>query len=1469
MRSLALAPRRTPAAIAVIALFSVLLGVSSALTAGPASASAPDAAVAAASADCAILAQGAMCTFELDGGTAQQVTIADGVEHVTVVVAGGAGGVTKTRVGGTTTVAELREIDASRILTMELGAKGATGHASKVSWNDPSMARPLVVAGGGLGGPSGVDYPRVSLHQSVLGEIDVNGYVTVIAGEVFPYECIDSFAPRTIEVPDDVDGYYILAAGGSGSRGHNQADSEGRGAAVSGVIDVRDVASLEYWVGCSAYHGGRGYGVPGKGAISDDDTDDNAGDGGGATLVGLPGSSGVAPLMVAGGGGGSGGGAECVVPNVERDCQPAGIGGNGGGVKGTQFDLHGGYGNDTPDSHGDVGGVGGCGACSDPVTGDHDGSNDYVDNGSGTGPGGGGGSGYPRFGHGGGTSWADAGGGGGAGGSYTAPNLVEDGRIATTAAAENGFLLLVPMKEATTSLTVSKAVTGDAAAGQGGAVFTMRVVCSLDGRTPFDETFSIAAGIPIVLDGVPHHSECAVTETDAAGASTPAPAQTVQVGEGPASVTMTNVFTGGAFDVTVHSHGHDADGDVVEGVSFDAGTFRVGVSCHVDGRFVQLPNGAGLLSFPAQGTFAEDGATKSVTGVPIGAVCEVSQLASGSATTTFEVNGNAQPGDAASVTVTADAQHVGVTNAFPFARVAVAKTVAGDGIAPGGYSYAFSASCTYRGKPVTVPTGGAYTQVRAGGSASFPSLVPVGSVCGVTETDRGGATSVQYPNGSTQTIPAGGSTIAAVNTFSTDPLTVTLSASGSGAAWANTAGEVEVQIACTLAGVPQDLLPVMIPATGGTQSVTVADSSECIVRSVGGAGQVATRYASSIDPTWADAPVPVTATPDGADLAVDLVFDAASITVSSTNSGDAAQFANTATAATISECTFNGQAIPIGGADAVTIPFGVNGGSGEAPMVVGAECHVAQTASGGATRVSYATAAGAVDHTGATIIVGTDSTVAIDNVFDLGALAVTQTIAGDAAWAANVDTTVEVACTFNDLPLRQLGVGGIARLSFDPTGMSIPSGAADALASLPQGAICTATETEAGGATTVAYVPDASAVVAPGAVIGITNTFDAATYSVGVGASGNDATSHADDVFAFTQYCTFNGDRIVAPQTDPEWTAHLELGLGGSAEFTGLPAGAECVISENGASHATSILPSLEQAFTLPATSPGPALLAAGRVDIVFTMVFDATHVTMTQSVDGPGAATYAADAVFSDRLVCWYPGDGAGVLLADSGVADLSEASGWSATFVVPVGADCDVDQVGSAMATTVSLPDTIAVGTDPTELSVANSYLLGQFTVVATASGTAADEARFGFDATCVWPGSGVALPLNADATPSFALATGDSRQFEALAGASCSVAETAQNEVLEVVVTASGTSASTSGAVATAQADVDVPAAFEFRNYLAGSLPPTGLAIGGSLIAAILLFGSGSGLLIAHALRRRAILSAAEGDVTKLHE
>lgn len=1328
------------------------------------------------------------------------------------------------------------------------GTVGCDGAATRCTKYEPGDA------GGGGGGLSYVDRSQVAEHWSMSGG-DQAGSVTLVAGEPIRYGCINSHDPRIHHIPDDVDSYTMVAVGGSGDHGNNDRYSEGRGAAVTATVDVRGWDEFQYWVGCEAEeHGGAGYGVAGHGGEAAAKDAKDGGDGGGATLVGIMRQGYMQPVVAAGGGGGSGGNADCV-----PDCGEGGHGGNGGGDNHTAVPLDG-----TDGAKGAISwrhpGRGGCGACVDSFFSPdsmHGTSNSSVGGG-----GGGGGSGFPKVGHGGGSSFDAAGGGGGAGGSYIAEYLGAEGMIGTDDGFDTGYLLLIPLTVPKTTLTVHKVLGGDGAV-YGDSRFTMQATCEHDGEQWVDLSFQIAAGTPIVLPGIPTHSTCTVTETDAGGATTPSPPQTVQVGADPAEVTMTNEFTsGGSFDVTVMSSTYDetdTDGSIA---SFETGNVRVAVSCELDGRHLVLPPGMGLLSFDGPTTFESAGATKTVSGVPPGALCQVEPMRIGFANMTLDVNGHVEHDLFARIRVGTEHQTVVVNESFPVAPLTIQKSVSGDGAVPDGHLYGFDATCTYRNKPVHAADGAAHLVVASGQSAKFGALFPVGGTCSVVESDRGGATSVFYPTGSIRGLTVTGSTVQVTNIFSADPLTVTATTSGFGAQWANLAFSVEV--VCTLDGIPVADQLLNFEAIGGTQTLDVDEGAQCAVGEVSAAGQTSTRFATNTATDWSESPVPVTVSADGAsDLAVDLTFDAVPIIVDSGNSGPGVDFANAATVVTISDCTFNGLPVLVDGGETVDFPIGVAGGGGDVPMVRGAECRVSQTTPGGASEVRYtATNSGTSDATGATIVASAPTsdngatTVTVDNVFDVGALEVSTTVAGDAAWAANLGTRAEVTCTFNDIPLTQLAPDGELWLDFDATGAPIDSTGFEALEALPLGAECTAEQTADGGATAVTYAPSDRAVVAAGAKIGITNTFDAAEYTVHAELSGNDVADHQDDTFLFEQQCLFNGELLVSPPTDSAWTGHFPLEAGESVTFAGMPVGAQCDITMVDANHATGILPDREQSVTLPGAPATAAVTAAAAAsaDVVFTAVFDVTPVTVTQTIDGEGAAAYGADQTFLDQVACYYADDGTRVTLPKQGQLSLSEASGWSVQFEVPVGADCQLSQLDANMASQRELSPTTIIGFDPVTMTATNTYLLGRFTVDAEAIGPDAEMSQFGYEIECVWPEGEipVSIPAN-DGAADFALKSGEEYEFDALLHSVCTVTQSDSDGAIETTVHATGTSASTAGLAATAKSYTDVPVMFEFRNYLPGSLPPTGLAIGGTVIVVILFLLAGAILLAIEAARR----------------
>jgi Domain of unknown function (DUF5979)/Glycine rich protein len=1277
-------------------------------------------------------------------------------------------------------------------------------------------------AGGGGGGGGSMSSTIPSATWTMMGAPG-HGSVVVIAGQPVEYRCGDTSGhePSIHTIPSGVEQYVVVAVAGSGSRGHNYEGTEGKGAAVSAVIDVTGLTELAYWVGCSPYsHSAAGYGWSGHGGDAPDFDDMDGGDGGAATMIAIPGGDDrYHPLVVAGGGGGSGGDELCLPGS---GCNDGGLGGNGGGVEGTANSDHGTNGSD--DAFGINPGRGGCGAC---VEGPHGGHGTAA--GHDSGGGGGGGAGYPYSGHGGGVATAAGGGGGGAGGSYLAPHRIVSGSIGTDDAVGDGFILFIALDVPKTSLTVTKSVTG-AASAYGVGPFGMHVTCVRDTDTVWEGDIQIGPGGSHTIDALPVGAACTVQEVDAGGASTPAPPTTVDLTDAPTTVVMTNEFASSSFSVTVSSSIIGEHGTANPGVAFDPPSVNFFVTCRVDGRVIKLPGAAstGFLRFGGSGTWAPGGWTQTVTGVPVGAQCGAAHV-SDATDSVVHVDGAPQQPLSIAFTTGPEPTVIEVEDEYELAPLEVSKAVDGSGIAPPDHEYGFAVSCTFHGNPVTLPVADQTITVPAGATGAFHDL-PIGATCAVVETDAGGASAVQYLPGSHVGIGSSGAAVQVTNTFSADPLTVTLANTGAGASWANS--PTQVQVACTLEGTDLPLIVLDFPQEGGSQTAPVDDGAVCAVSSVSDVGQTAVTYASTSSPTPAAAPVPVTVAA-GAGLRVENVFDVASIEVTSANSGDGAAYANVPTAATVT-CLFNGQSA----GPSVELPFGEHGGTGTVPsMVVGAVCEVVQSVTGGATSVEWTVEnSGAPDAAGASVTVtAPGSTVAIDNVFDLAGLDVTTAITGDAAWAANTGFTVAVTCTFNGLPLGTIGPDGVATLGFDASGAAIPSHGFDALAELPVGASCTADETERGGATEVGYVPGATVSAELGSSIQVVNRFDATSLGIAATVSGNDAANHALDSFYYDQSCTFNGALLTAVQTTPAWTGAPVVTAGQSVTFAGLPVGAECTVTEVGSNHATEV-----------SASTQTATLAAAPTTLSFDNTFDVGPLTLTQVVDGPGAATYADGQTFVLDAECTY-GDGTGsrAPLPFDGLFELSETASWSTTVDVPLGATCSVVEAGRFMATTIDVSGPVVIQPDSNDIVVTSTYELDTIEVVTTAVGSIDPQTAFGYVAGCMWQQS-TPIPLNEPADSTFELRSGETMLLEALMGAQCSVAEVDDAGAIRVDVTASGAAATTTGVTASAYLRSGIPADFAFVNFMPGSLPVTGSELrwfGIGLAALLLLAGAGA--------------------------
>ncbi|MFE5335020.1 DUF5979 domain-containing protein [Isoptericola sp. NPDC056573] len=207
--------------------------------------------------------------------------------------------------------------------------------------------------------------------------------------------------------------------------------------------------------------------------------------------------------------------------------------------------------------------------------------------------------------------------------------------------------------------TVEKVVDGDAA-DFGVGPFEVSAQCTLRGEeidVPGGATRTLEAGGTVTYGDLPIGTECVVTETDSAGASSSTVSTTVEGGDpgqvvvpgadaDAAVVTVTNTFDVGSVAVE----------KVVdfEGSSYDVGPFEVTLACTFQREDIEIPGGA------AREIAAGD--TVTYDGLPIGAECVVTETDDGgAASSTVSTVGDGDPG---AVTVAADPASVTVTNTF-------------------------------------------------------------------------------------------------------------------------------------------------------------------------------------------------------------------------------------------------------------------------------------------------------------------------------------------------------------------------------------------------------------------------------------------------------------------------------------------------------------------------------------------------------------------------------------------------------------------------------------------------------------------------------------------------------------------------------------------------------------------------------------------------------------------------------------
>ncbi len=944
------------------------------------------------------------------------------------------------------------------------------------------------------------------------------------------------------------------------------------------------------------------------------------------------------------------------------------------------------------------------------------------------------------------------------------------------------------------SLELSKIVDGDAREQYGVGTFPISVVCTLvdgaDSQVVWTDEYEFVDGdAPIVLSPIATGSSCVVTEQDIAGATSTtitidgeSTAGTTATATIPAdettAVVVTNTFDYASLTVskTVVSDAVDHNDDPV----YPGGSFTIEVECtSLVGETVVA---FGYLSSPMVLTLGHLGST-TLTGLPAGASCVIDETDSvGADSTTIETataDESGISGSPATISyLTSDSageatNSASITNSYGVTSFTVTKVLKGAGaeqfaaaefdiavlcIAPG--------DITAYDKTVTLPDGDKWYALIDG--------IPNGSVCTTEELDFDSTGADAQ-----KTVDAEGTEVTSTTVTSTEPgavfienwyltgeLDVTKLVTGLGGPDGDRtfgAGPFTVHLECV-----RDDIAVTIPNDGDLsfvdgETVTYSNlprGASCTLTETNVAGAHSSAILDDSDATLTtdvaegytfvvgvnnelledNQPQPA--------LTVANDFPLTSITITKTVITAAVDDENTAIDYGPFDvevtCTFEDVAVYATGYDAGS-PMSssvADAGSWElAGLPVGAECLIVESGAMGADETSITTTVDGVenvlDGTEATITLATDgkNLVDIDNTFDVGTLVLSKqvVIAEGSTWG-NESFTFDLECTLTD-------ASGGPRPTYSGSWSIAGGDEPITVDNLAAGSVCDLTESKTGAAnSTTITVGDGEptdgtsaefTIPAETLAVQVTNTFDLTSIEITKERNGSGWELWGNGPFEVTVVCTRDVDgatQVLDPI--PGGDKRELVAPDYSAEFTGLPVGANCSIVESKVGGANG--------FTV---SPGTFTLESDPTAVVVSNVFKAGALRVTKQVTGDGVGVELwGTGPFEVSLECKRSVNGVVETIEIPGGATrpLDFDHGYVATYdSLPEGANCVVTETvtGEATSTVVS-PGAIAiVGDDTVDVTVTNTFTIGQLQIVKTASQPvvqADDEFDYTFEVT-----------------------------------------------------------------------------------------------------------------------------------------
>ncbi|MGH3706193.1 MAG: DUF5979 domain-containing protein, partial [Agromyces sp.] len=335
--------------------------------------------------------------------------------------------------------------------------------------------------------------------------------------------------------------------------------------------------------------------------------------------------------------------------------------------------------------------------------------------------------------------------------------------------------------------------------------------------------------------------------------------------------------------------------------------------------------------------------------------------------------------------------------------------------------------------------------------------------------------------------------------------------------------------------------------------------------------------------------------------------------------------------------------------DGESLPF--------APVPVGSVCTVEETDRAGADTSIVVTQDGVEDDQGevssAEFTVLPDDEegqsvtfVAVTNSYRVGSIEVVKSVTGTGAdaWGGTFgDFEVQLVCT---LPAADPDT------VYDGTHTLTKDAPGDVwlVENLPTGAECEVTEIDDGGATEPSVSPEMPIVVGDASAedpvrVDIENEFRTGALDVLKRVAGPGAPEFSEGEYVFEVVCTYEGETVV----EQELVVESDGGDGPfrSATISGIPVGAECVVTETDAGNADEPAPPVTVTIADQAEAGVETVVTAG-----FVNEFSLGTIELTKEVDGEAAdAEYVVDAVFTVQLTCQLEVDGQLVTLYDGAI--------------------------------------------------------------------------------------------------------------------------------------------------------------------------------------------------------------------------